>query len=631
MEEQLSVRKILGIIGRQIRTFVIDFGVFLKKMFLLFKFNSKEVVGFLFICNLFSVISTLILRNAVLDLLMKLSGETYVAPTNLREVFLNPGSVLVLMLFSVFVMLINFFEIAGLMHAFAMSQVEKNTSVLSMILSGLRTCKKCLYPKNWLLILFVIVLLPMAKYLPLSGSTLKLVFPGFVNQTIEYTSSLKIVYRIGYILLICFLTVYIFSINAFVLQRRNFIRSCHQSRQVARGNYVRTILTMVLLTIIMNFVINSIASIVTVNVEEAVTWIKGDFGIVSKSENLGMNIYVIRQLLKSYFAPAVNNAALTVLFFKYVDDRNMLATISNDFFEEHKVSVKNAVAILSVMAALLVGGIGYLCFKYSFLMEDVGPVLVCAHRGDNVNAPENTMPAYELAASENLEWIELDVWQTADGIIVCNHDSSIGRVTGSKLSIHDNTYKELVSHEFGSWMPGNYEHVVIPTLEEALTFARENDLNVQVELKGDRNDIDFEENVLEVINSTCMHDNVMVIAQDANRLKRMNELDPTITKGYCMFFAYGNLSDIEYTDNITIEETNVTPELVKEMHDQGILVFCWTVDRDDTVQYLVSCDVDVIGTDNPLLITAAVDKADYSGGLPRIFAIVMHTIAKMDR
>ena len=180
-------------------------------------------------------------------------------------------------------------------------------------------------------------------------------------------------------------------------------------------------------------------------------------------------------------------------------------------------------------------------------------------------------------------------------------------------------------------MPGNYEHVVIPTLEEALTFARENDLNVQVELKGDRNDIDFEENVLEVINSTCMHDNVMVIAQDANRLKRMNELDPTITKGYCMFFAYGNLSDIEYTDNITIEETNVTPELVKEMHDQGILVFCWTVDRDDTVQYLVSCDVDVIGTDNPLLITAAVDKADYSGGLPRIFAIVMHTIAKMDR
>lgn len=631
MDKSFSFKGIIHQVGHQIRTFIVDFLQFIKNLFILFKYNSKEVIGFLFICNIFSVISTLILRNAVLDLLMLMSGTTYIVPVNLKEVFLNPGSVLVLILFSILVMLMNFFEIAGLMHAFAMSQVKKNTTVISMFMCGFRTCKKCLYPKNWLLIVFVIVLLPMAKYLPLSGSTLKLVFPGFVNQTIEYTNSLKIVYRIGYILLISFLTVYIFSINAFVLQRRNFIRSCQQSRQVAKGNYVRTFLTMVLLTILLNFVINSAASIIMVNTKEAITWINGDFGIVSKSENLGMNIYVIRQVLKSYFAPAVNNAALSVLFFKYIDDRNMFATISKDFFEETKVSLKNKIVLLIILTVLFTGSITFLCFKYSFLMEDVGPVYVCAHRGDNVNAPENTMPAFELAASENLEWIELDVWQTADGVIVCNHDSSIARTTGHKLTIHDNTYKELASHEFGSWMPGNYEDVVIPTLEEALTFAKENNLHVQVELKGDPGDVNYEENVLDVINRTGMHDDVMIIAQDASRLVRINELDPTVTKGYCMFFAYGKLGDIEYTDNITIEETNVTPELVKEMHDQGIMVFCWTVDRDDTVQYLVSCDVDVIGTDNPMLIGAAVEKADFSGGLARVFHIVMHTIAKMDR
>ncbi len=631
MGSSFSLKNIFFKIWYQLKTFVKDFGLFLKNLFLLFKFNSKEVVGFLFICNSFSIVSTLVLKNAVLELLMKITGQTYIAPSNLNQVFLHPLSVLVLILFSIFVMLINFFEIAGLMHAFSMSQIAKNTSVISMMLCGLRTCKKCLYPKNWLLILFVIVLLPMAKYLPLSGSTLKLVFPGFVNQTIDYTNSLKIVYRIAYVLLIAFLTVYIFSINAFVLQRRNFIRSCKQSRQVSKGNYVRTFLTMVLLTVLLNFTINSIASIITINFEEAITWIKGDFGIVSKSEGLGMNIYVIRQILKSYFAPAVNNAALSALFFKYIDDRNMVTTISKDFFTEKRVNFKASVALWMVVAAVIFGGLAYTCVKYSFLMEDVSPVLVCAHRGDNVNAPENTMPAFELAASENLEWIELDVWQTADGVIVCNHDSSIARTTGHKLAIHDNTYKELASHEFGDWMPGSYDGVVIPTLEEALTFAKENDLHVQVELKGDRKDVDFEEHVLEVINKTGMHDDVMVIAQDANRLIRMNELDPTITKGYCMFFAYGNLSDIEYTDNITIEESNVTPELVKRMHDQGIMVFCWTVDLDDTVQYLVSCDVDVIGTDNPLLISEAVEKADYSGGLSRIFHIVMHTIAQMDR
>ena len=38
---------------------------------------------------------------------------------------------------------------------------------------------------------------------------------------------------------------------------------------------------------------------------------------------------------------------------------------------------------------------------------------------------------------------------------------------------------------------------------------------------------------------------------------------------------------------------------------EGLKVFCWTVDLEDTIQYLVSCDVDVIGTDN--VLTAAIE------------------------
>jgi hypothetical protein len=49
------------------------------------------------------------------------------------------------------------------------------------------------------------------------------------------------------------------------------------------------------------------------------------------------------------------------------------------------------------------------------------------------------------------------------------------------------------------------------------------------------------------------------------------------------------------------------------------------------VQYLVSCNADVIGTDNTLLISAALDHADYSGGLPRCFHILMQQIANMPR
>ena len=161
--------------------------------------------------------------------------------------------------------------------------------------------------------------------------------------------------------------------------------------------------------------------------------------------------------------------------------------------------------------------------------------------------------------------------------------------------------------------------------------AKEHGLNVQVELKGSPDDVGFEERVLETINRCGMHDNVMVICQDAKRMMRVAELDPTITKGYCMFVAIGQVEDIPYTDNVTIEETNVTPDLVRRLHEKGILVFCWTVDLEDTVQYLVSCDVDVIGTDNPMLVSTALDHADYTGGLTRFLAVFLNAISKMAR
>ncbi len=234
------------------------------------------------------------------------------------------------------------------------------------------------------------------------------------------------------------------------------------------------------------------------------------------------------------------------------------------------------IPFITVLVVLAAAETVILINRYSYLMEDVDRPLVCAHRGDNVNAPENTMPAFELAASENLRWIELDVHQTSDGVIVCNHDSNLQRTTGVNMSIHDHTFEELTACEFGSWMPGNYEHVTVPSLKEALTFAYENGLYVQVELKGHPDDVD-------------------------------------------------------YTDNISVEESNITPELVRQMHARGKKVFCWTVDLDDTVQYLVSCDVDVIGTDDPLLISNAVEKADCSGGISRVFHIFMHIIADMDK
>ena len=619
-------------IEKKIAGFFAGFWKFLKNIFILFKQNFKEVMLFMLICSVFTAISTSILESLLIKAMMKVSGVTYIVPANLRSVIVNPASIILIIIFLILITLFSLFEIAGLLHAFSMAQVGRNTNLTSMIMAGFRACKKALNPKNWLLILFILVLFPLTKVIPLSTSTFKVVLPGFVNQTIDYTQSLHILYYCIYLVLICFLTVYIFSINSFVMQKTDLIKSCRQSRILGKGHYIETFLTLGLLTVLLNFVINSVSSILVVNGNELISWIqKNSKNVVLKSEDVGTYTYVVKQILKSFLSPAVYNAALAVLFYRQIDERDLLLTLSRDTFKAKKPTKKFFIPFITVLSVLVTVESVVLINKYSYLMEDVDRPLVCAHRGDNVNAPENTMPAFELAASENLQWIELDVHQTSDGVIVCNHDSSIQRTTGANLSIHDHTFEELTSCEFGNWMPGNYEHVTVPSLKEALTFAYENGLYVQVELKGHPDDVNFEENVLKVINETGMHSRVMVIAQDAKRMQRIKELDPMITKGYCVFIAQGDIWDVNYTDNISVEESNVTPELVRQMHARGKKVFCWTVDLDDTVQYLVSCDVDVIGTDNPMLISNAVEKADCSGGISRIFHIFMHIIADMDK
>ncbi|MBR2822051.1 MAG: glycerophosphoryl diester phosphodiesterase membrane domain-containing protein [Clostridiales bacterium] len=632
MSDPKSTDSFPGKIRSTVNKFFQGFLSFLKNVWILFKQNFKEVMIFILFCSTFTTIATSLLKEVLIKGMMKVSGVTYIVPANLKSVLLNPLSILMIIVFSVIITFFSLFEIAGLLHAFSMAQVGRGTNLTSMFMAGLRACRKASHPKNWLLIVFILVLFPLTKLLPLSTSTFKIILPGFVNQTIDYTKSLSIMYSVIYFVLISFLTIYIFSINCFVMQKTSFIKSCAESRRLGKGHFIETFLTLFLLTILLNFAINSVSSIVVVNCNEVVSFIKkNSANVVLKSEDVGTYTYVLRQILKSFISPAVNNAALAVLFYRQIDAKDMLKSLSSDTFKSSKASKKMVITFITVMAVLFAAAGIFLIHRYSYLIEEVDKPLVCAHRGDNINAPENTMEAFELAASESLEWIELDVHQTSDGVIVCNHDSTIQRVSGQNLAIREHTFEELKKCEYGSWMPGNYEHVTIPTLEEVLVFAKENELNVQVELKGHSDDINFEENVIRIINDTGMHDNVMIISQDASRMKRVMEIDPTITKGYCVFLALGHPEDIEYTDNISVEETNVTPELVRHLHAQGKKVFCWTVDLDDTVQYLVSCDVDVIGTDNPMLISNAVEKADCSGGISRAFHIFMRIIADMDK
>jgi glycerophosphoryl diester phosphodiesterase len=76
---------------------------------------------------------------------------------------------------------------------------------------------------------------------------------------------------------------------------------------------------------------------------------------------------------------------------------------------------------------------------------------ITAHRGSSGLAPENTMAAVEQAIVDGADWVEIDVQETADGIVVVHHDSDFRKIAGSRLRIWEATYEELRSLDIGSW------------------------------------------------------------------------------------------------------------------------------------------------------------------------------------
>src|SRR5262245_63960260 len=70
------------------------------------------------------------------------------------------------------------------------------------------------------------------------------------------------------------------------------------------------------------------------------------------------------------------------------------------------------------------------------------PPVGFAHRGARAHAPENTLEAFSLARRLGATGLESDVWLTADGVAVLDHDG-LARVRHRRRKISDVNRTEL--------------------------------------------------------------------------------------------------------------------------------------------------------------------------------------------
>ena len=116
-----------------------------------------------------------------------------------------------------------------------------------------------------------------------------------------------------------------------------------------------------------------------------------------------------------------------------------------------------------------------------------------AHRGASSEAPENTLPAFELAFKKyRCDRVELDLHLTRDGVPVVFHDETLERTTDGVGWLRQFSLREIKALDAGfrfdpggkGEFPYRGKGVKVPTLEEVLTIFSDRGFFLEIKDRG---------------------------------------------------------------------------------------------------------------------------------------------------
>lgn len=123
---------------------------------------------------------------------------------------------------------------------------------------------------------------------------------------------------------------------------------------------------------------------------------------------------------------------------------------------------------------------------------DIGrrPPLVSAHRGGVNLAPENTMWAYRHAFAYGMDFVEVDVRESLDGVLYSMHDDTVDRTTdgsGQVALMTSFQLDRLNAADFEPWIGSEYDPSPVPRLEEILQLAADSGGGIEFDIKFVKN------------------------------------------------------------------------------------------------------------------------------------------------
>ncbi len=250
-------------------------------------------------------------------------------------------------------------------------------------------------------------------------------------------------------------------------------------------------------------------------------------------------------------------------------------------------------------------------------MSAAEPFIV-AHRGASHDAPENTLPAFELAWKQGADAIEGDFHLTSDGKIVCLHDYDTKRVSGIKKVVKDSTLAELQALDAGAWFKPEWKGTKLPTLRDVIaTIPAGKKFYLEVKCGPEIVPAMLED----LAASGLKTEQLVVITFNAPVIAELKKLKPEYKA--CWLSSFEKNSPLDPgTDEVLATVRKIKADgfsskaderldsaFVKTIRDAGIEYHCWTVDDAATAKRFLDLGAMSITTNRPAFLREALSAA----------------------
>jgi len=212
--------------------------------------NWKTLTLFEILYKALSVLIVLPLFWGAFNLLMKLRGYSYLTFENAVSFFLNPLSILVLLLILVALMAYTMIDIGAVIFTIDQSYQGKVVRLPQVISFSIKNAARAFRGHNVRMLLFVLVLLPFMNASMASGILGSLSIPEFIMEYITEKKTLLVLVLAAFLLLFALVLRWLYALHYFTLEGCDFGEACARSAKLGKGKHVKDAATYAVMQIV---------------------------------------------------------------------------------------------------------------------------------------------------------------------------------------------------------------------------------------------------------------------------------------------------------------------------------------------------------------------------------------------